>query len=130
MLEIKVTVGLEPKTAELLGEYLALGRQAAFVDAEVKQISATNAREPRKVQADVTEPQGNKAETESPAESGAQKAVKLDIEDVRAILAEAKHTHGLPKIKPILKKYGSGDLASVPSDKYEALVADIKALGA
>lgn len=125
MLEIKVTIGLEPKTAELLGSYLALSRQTAFVNAEVKPIEVNDTMEPKKVQA--TEPQGNHIEPESPAEVKGQ---KLDIEDVRAILAEAKHTHGLPKIKPILKKYSSaGDLAGVPADKYEVLVAEIKALG-
>lgn len=121
MLEIKVTIGLEPKTAELLGSYLALSRQIAFVNAEVKPIEVNDTMEPKKVQANATEPQGNGAEA---------KGQKLDIEDVRAILAEAKHTHGLPKIKPILKKYSSaGDLAGVPADKYEVLVAEIKALG-
>ncbi len=137
MLEIKVTIGLEPKAEELLRAFIALKSGADNVGAEKPNAPINKAtpvepqKPPKKAQPAKVEEMPTKTGDDAPsAEIKPQedaKPVALDIEDVRAVLAEAKHTYGLEKVKPILKKYGKGDLASVPAEKYAELVAELKA---
>lgn len=132
MLEIKVTIGLEPKTAETLGAFLAAMNSAKVVGVDLTSDPAGAQKPPKKVATVKTEEtvdQTPKGAPDTTAAPKAEQSAALDIEDVRAILADAKHTYGLPKVKAILKKYGAGDLGSVPADKYDELVADIKAIG-
>ena len=123
MLEIKVTIGLEPNTAEMLGAFLAAMNSAKVVGVDLKSDPAGAPKPPKKAETVKTE------ETVDKTPKAEQKAAAPDIEDVRALLADAKHNYGLPKVKAILKKYGAGDLGSVPADKYDELIADIKTIG-
>lgn len=153
MLEIKVTIGLEPKTLETLGELLAqlkgakIGIEPTKGDQQEpkkqvkKDVSAETEQEqkvepkvsPKKV-TKVEEPVDDKtwttnAEEVAPKPTKEPKKAELDIEDVRAVLADAKHRHGLDAVKVHLKKYGAKNLADVAAEDYGALVADLKALG-
>ena len=134
MLEIKVTIGLEPKTVETLATLIAAATGAKTVSADSQKVEAAEpVKQPKKAATVPVEETGDQvanATVEANSKPKAEpKVATLDIEDVRAILADAKHKHGLPKVKAVLKKYGAGDLGSVPADKYDELVADIKTIG-
>lgn len=145
MFEIKVTLGLDTDTKDLLARYLNL--------VEAGKMGEPHAAEPAKQ----TEPQkkpvnrAQRAESPTVEETPKTKAdaptepkkqpqdeprqdtgkASYDIEDIRALLADAKHNYGIDVVKGLLKKYGAatGKLAEVPADKYAALADDITALG-
>ena len=133
MLEIKVTIDLESKTAEMLRAFLAAMNSAKVVGIDLSSDPAGAPKPPEKAITVKTEGTVDQASKGAPSATAAPKAGQtaeaFDIEDVRAILADAKHIFGLPKVKAILKKYGAGDLGSVPADKYGELVADITNIG-
>lgn len=148
MLEIKISLELEAGTKALATRFLdlvdsgKLGNYSATLE-NVKDDAAQTPTEPVKQPKRAQSPTGgetpaakpNKAvEPETPAqdEPKAQPTEKsYDIEDIRALLADAKHAHGIDAVKALLKKYGAatGKLAEVPAEKYAELAADIAALG-
>lgn len=128
MLEIKVTIGFDAETKELLKAYIQASKQPYIAGADfAKDTDHQVEPKPADKASSALQPLAEDDELAKTCPFDEDK--KIDIEDVRATLASAKHTYGLDKIKPILKKYGKGDLASIPAEKYAALLDDIAKLG-
>lgn len=135
LLEIKLTIGLDAETKELIKAYIQAHAPIKYgVDYATGDdhtaVATVKSPAPTKKSATLQPlAEDDELAQSCPFDADKKKDPAIDIEDVRAKLATAKHTYGLDKIKPILKKYGKGDLASVPANKYAELLADIDALG-
>lgn len=145
MFEIKVTLGLDTETKDLLTRYLTLvetGKVGGYRAAETTtQVESQKKPENRAQRAESpTVDETPKAKADAPTEPKKQPQdepkqdtgeTSYDIEDIRALLADAKHNYGIDVVKGLLKKYGAatGKLAEVPADKYAALADDIAVLG-
>lgn len=68
---------------------------------------------------------------EAPAKKPAAKEEKkpaLQLEDVRAVLAEKSRAGHTAAIRAILQKYGASKLSGVEPKHYEALLKDVEVL--
>lgn len=148
MLEIKISLELEAGTKALATRFLnlvdsgKLGNYSATL-VETTDAPAEKAAEPVKQLKRAQSPKAEQTPTDKPTKDTEPKEepqkpksapttkAALDVEDLRAILADAKHAHGIDKVKELLRKYGAatGKLAEVPADKYAELAADVAALG-
>lgn len=60
-----------------------------------------------------------------PAEEPKVEEKPVDINDVRAVAIAYANKHGKDKLGEVLKKYGQGNLSSVPVEQYRTLMLDL-----
>lgn len=62
----------------------------------------------------------------APAPAPVNNAASYTIDDVRAVAITYAGKHGKEKLGAVLRKYGAGNLSSVPAEMYAALMAELQ----
>ena len=65
--------------------------------------------------------------TEAPAKK--KPKLELNLEDVRAVLAEKSRAGHTAEVRALLKKYGAAKLSEINPANYEALMKDAEVIG-
>lgn len=69
------------------------------------------------------------AEKEAPAEPAPKEEKPLNLEDVRAVLADKSRSGFTAEVKAILNKHGAEKLSEIDPAEYKALLAEVEVLG-
>lgn len=69
------------------------------------------------------------AEKEAPVEPAPKEEKPLNLEDVRAVLADKSRRGFTAEIKAILNKHGAERLSEIDPAEYKALLAEVEVLG-
>ena len=67
--------------------------------------------------------------TEAPASVPKAEAKKLSFVDVRKAFSAKSHAGYTEQVKALIGKYGADKLSAVKEEDYEALMADLEAIG-
>jgi len=128
-MEIKLTIGLDDKTHETLNALIAAlnGKIAVAVDADSKPAEAPK-KKPIKATAAPIEETPVLEPQDEPKQEESEPAADITIEDLRALLANAKREKGTDAIKAILKSYGVTLLSDLDSKHYGAVAKKVRAL--
>lgn len=118
----KVTLMLDAAVAVITDIRSLADSLQALVEAVAENAptekAATKASKPKKI-----------AEKESPAEPAPKEEKPLNLEDVRAVLAEKSRSGFTAEIKAILNKHGAEKLSEIDPAEYKALLAEVEVLG-
>lgn len=117
----KVTAMLDAAVAVITDIRSLADSLQALVDAMSENTPAdkptTKASKPKKT-----------AAKETPAEPAPKKEKPLNLEDIRAVLADKSRKGHTAEVKALLTKHGADKLSEIDPAKYAALLADAEVL--